>query len=155
MAVVKTKKATTREVCKAKKLAMVAKLGSAKKLPRMPKAPKAQVAQVVKLQFDVEDIFQAVREVVRLKMEVEWAKLRARRVEEGPSVLSMNAMAEAIKVLQTLMVSKRETNMQLSLELKEAQREKGHGPSKEATKAMKTQMLDPFMGKDTEAKKVR
>jgi hypothetical protein len=118
-------------------------------------APKAQVAQVVKLQFDVEDIFQAVREVVRLKMEVEWAKLRARRVEEGPSVLSMNAMAEAIKVLQTLMVSKRETNMQLSLELKEAQREKGHGPSKEATKAMKTQMLDPFMGKDTEAKKVR
>ncbi|CAK9858530.1 unnamed protein product [Sphagnum jensenii] len=67
----------------------------------------------------------------------------------------MNTMVEAIKVLQTLMVSERETNMQLSLELKEAQKEKGLGPSMEATKAMKTQMLDAFMGKYTKAKKVK
>jgi hypothetical protein len=39
----------------------------------------------------------------------------------------MNAMAETIKVLQTLVVNERENNMQLSLELKEAQKEKGLG----------------------------
>jgi hypothetical protein len=67
----------------------------------------------------------------------------------------MNAMAEAIKVLQTFVVSKKETNMQLSLELREVQREKGVGLSEEATKAMKTQMPNPFTGKDTKAKRVR
>lgn len=56
----------------------------------------------------------------------------------------MNAMVEAIKVLQDLVVNKRETNMQLSLELREAHKEKGVGPSGEAIKAMKTQMLNPF-----------
>jgi hypothetical protein len=56
----------------------------------------------------------------------------------------MNAMAEAIKVLQELVVSEREINMQLSLELKEVHKEKGVGPSGEVAKTMKTQMLDPF-----------
>jgi hypothetical protein len=53
------------------------------------------------------------------------------------------------------MVNERETNMQLSLELREAHKEKGVGPSGEATKAMKTRTLDPFMKKDTNAKRVR
>jgi len=35
-------------------------------------------------------------------------------------------------------INKRETNMQFSLELKEANKEKRVGPSGEATKAMKT-----------------
>jgi len=39
----------------------------------------------------------------------------------------MNAMAKTIKVLQTLVVNEHETNMQLSLELEEAQKEKGLG----------------------------
>lgn len=67
----------------------------------------------------------------------------------------MNAMVEAIKVLQDLVVSKRDINMQLSLELQEVHKEKGAGPSKEAAKTMKTQTLDPFPGKDTKAKKVK
>jgi len=87
-----------------------------------------------------------------LELEVEWAKFKAQQVEEGP-MFSMNAMDETIKVLQDLMVSEREINMQLSLELKEAHKEKGVGPSGEAAKAMKTQMLDLFTGKDTKAKK--
>jgi hypothetical protein len=53
-------------------------------------------------------------------------------------------------------VNERETNMQLSLELKETQKEKRIKPNKETTNlAMKTQTLDPFMGKDTKAKRVR
>jgi hypothetical protein len=58
-------------------------------------------------------------------MEMERAKHKAQQIKEGLFALSMNAMVETIKVLQTLVVSKRETNMQLSLELKEAQKEKG------------------------------
>jgi hypothetical protein len=116
---------------------------------------KAQAAQEARLQFEVEEIFQAAREAVRLKMEVKRAKLKAQQVEEGLSTLSMNAMVEAIKMLQTLVVSKRETNMQLSLELMEAQREKGVGPNGEAANAMKTQMPNLLTGKDTEAKRVR
>ncbi len=50
MAVVKTKKATTREVCEAKKLAMVAKLGSAKKLPRMPKGESEETFRPLNLE---------------------------------------------------------------------------------------------------------
>jgi hypothetical protein len=41
----------------------------------------------------------------------------------------MNTMVKAIKVLQTLVVTKKETNMQLSLELRQVQKEKGAGPS--------------------------
>ncbi len=37
------------------------------------------------------------------------------------------------------MVSERETNMQLSLELKKDHKEKGVGPSEEVVEAMKTQ----------------
>jgi hypothetical protein len=47
-------------------------------------------------------------------MELEWAKFETFQVEEGPSSLSMNAMVEATKVLQTLVVSERKTNIQLS-----------------------------------------
>ncbi len=67
----------------------------------------------------------------------------------------MNAMAEAIKVLQTFVVNERETNTQLSLELKEVQKENGVGPSGKTTKLMKTQTLDLFMGKDTRVKRVK
>jgi hypothetical protein len=48
-------------------------------------------------------------------MELEHAKFKTHQIKEGPSSLSMNAMAKTIKVLQTFVVSKRETNMQLSL----------------------------------------
>jgi hypothetical protein len=51
-------------------------------------------------------------------MELELAKFKALQVEKGPSSLSMNTMAETIKVLQTFVVSERKTNIQLSLELK-------------------------------------
>jgi len=67
----------------------------------------------------------------------------------------MNIVVEAIKVLQIFVVSKRDINMQLSLELKEAQREKGVRPNGEVAKAMNTQMLNPFTRKDTKAKRVR
>jgi len=71
-------------------------------------------------------------------MELEWAKIKALQAKDIPSSHSMNAMAEAIKVLQTPMVSKRETNIELSLELKQTQKEKGTKPNGEATKAMET-----------------
>ncbi len=90
-----------------------------------------------------------------MELGVEWAKFKAQQVEEGPSALSMNAMAKATKVLEDLVVNEKETNMQLSLELREAHKEKGAKPSGEVVKAMKTQTLNPFMGKDTKAKKVR
>jgi hypothetical protein len=47
------------------------------------------------------------------------------QVEEVLSLLSMNAMVETIKVLQTIVVSEKKTNMQLSLELKKVQKERG------------------------------
>jgi hypothetical protein len=52
-------------------------------------------------------------------------------------------------------VNEKETNMQLSLELREVQREKGVRPNGEATKAMKTQTPNPFTRKNTKAKRVR
>jgi hypothetical protein len=99
----------------------------------------------VKLQFETKEILQATREVTWMELGVEWAKFKAQQVEEGPSALSMNAMAKAIKVLQDLVASKKDINMQLSLELREVHKEKGARPSREATKAMKTQTLDPLM----------
>jgi hypothetical protein len=43
---------------------------------------------------------------------MEWAKVKAQQaMEETSSTLSMNAMAKALKVLQDMVVSKRETNM--------------------------------------------
>lgn len=90
------------------------------------------------MQLEVEEILQATREATWAKLEVEWAKFKTQQVEKGPSTLSINAMGEAIKVLQDLMVSEREINMQLSLELKEAHKEKGVGLSREVAKAMKT-----------------
>jgi len=119
---------------------------------------EAQVAkkvEEVRLQLETKEILQAAKDTVQIEMEWEWAKVRALQVEEVLSSLSMNTMVEAIKVLQTLVVNKRKTNMQLSLELKKAQKERGLGPSGEATKAMKTQIPDPFKGKDTNAKRVR
>ncbi len=79
----------------------------------------------MKLQLETNEILQATREATWLELEVEWAKFKAQQVEEGPFALSMNAMAKAIKVLQDLVVSKREIDMQLSLELREAYKEKG------------------------------
>ncbi len=109
----------------------------------------------MKLQFEVEGIFQTTRKAVQLELEAEWVKVKAQQVEEAPSTLSMNAMAKALKVLQDLVVNERETNMQLSLELRKAHKEKGVRPSREVTKAMKTQTLDFFTGKDMNAKRVR
>jgi hypothetical protein len=80
---------------------------------------------------------------------MEWAKVKAQQVEETPSTLCMNAMAKALKVMHDSMVSEKETNMQLSLELREAHKEKGVGPSREVAKAMKTQTPYLFTGKDT------
>jgi hypothetical protein len=72
-----------------------------------------------------------------LELEAEWVKVEAQQVEKAPSTLSMNAMAKALKVLQGLVVSERETNMQLSLELRKAHEEKWVG-LREVAKAMKT-----------------
>jgi Fe-S cluster biosynthesis and repair protein YggX len=55
-------------------------------------------------------------------MELERAKFKTRQGEKSPSSLSMNAMAETIKMMQTLVVNEKETNMQLSLELKKVQK---------------------------------
>jgi hypothetical protein len=44
-------------------------------------------------------------------MELEHAKVRALQVEEVPSLLSMNTMVKAIKVLQTFVVSERNTHI--------------------------------------------
>jgi hypothetical protein len=80
------------------------------------KAQVAKEARKAKLQLKAKEILQALRKVAQLEMELEWAK--ALQVETGPSSLSMNAMVEARKVLQTLVVNKKKTNIQLSLELK-------------------------------------
>jgi len=90
------------------------------------------------LQFEVEEILQDTRKAVWLELEVEWAKFKAQQIEESLFALFMNAMAKAIKVLQDLVFSERETNVQLSLELREAHKEKGAKPSGEVVKAMKT-----------------
>ncbi len=90
-----------------------------------------------------------------MELEAKWVKVKAQQVEKAPSMLSMNAMAKALKVLQDLLVNERETNMQLSLELRKVHKEKGVGPSREVTKAMKTQTPDFFTGKYTNAKRVR
>jgi hypothetical protein len=52
-------------------------------------------------------------------------------------------------------VSEKKTNIQLSLELKEVQKEKGARSNEKVAKAMKTQTLNPFTRKDTKAKKVK
>jgi hypothetical protein len=64
------------------------------------------------LQLEVEEILQAVRETTWVEFEMEHAKFKTQQVEKGPSTLSINAMGEAIKVLQDLVVSEREINMQ-------------------------------------------
>jgi hypothetical protein len=75
---------------------------------------------------------------MQLEMELEWAKIKALQAKDVPSLLSLNARAKAIKVLETLVVSERKTNIQLSLELKQTQKEKGTKPNGEATKATET-----------------
>ncbi len=109
----------------------------------------------MRLQLEAEEILQAPKEVAQLKMELEWAKFRALQVGKGPSSLSMNTLVEAIKMLQTLVVSERETNLQLSLELKKAQKEKGIGPNKKSCKGHEDPNTKSFMGKDTKAKIVK
>jgi predicted RNA-binding protein with RPS1 domain len=87
--------------------------------------------------------------MARLQLEVKWPNVKAQQAKEA---LSMNAMAKALKVLQGLVLNKRETNAQLSLELREAHKEKGAKPSRKAAKAMKTQMLNFFTKKNTRVK---
>jgi hypothetical protein len=65
-----------------------------------------------------------------LELEVEWAKVKAQQAEEPLPALTMNAMAKVLKVLQGLVLNERETNAQLSLELREVHKEKGAKPSK-------------------------
>jgi hypothetical protein len=115
----------------------------------------AKKAEEVKLQLETKEVLQVAKDTVQIEMEWEWAKVRALQVEKVLSSLSMNTMVEAIKVLQTLVVNKRKTNMQLSLESKKAQKERGLGPSGKAMKVMKSQIPDLFKGKDTNAKRVR
>ncbi len=129
-----------------------------KRVEEVKKAKEAQEAQVVKevrevrLHLEVKEIFQNVEEVVRAKLELEQAKIRVLQNKEVPSSISMHAMAKGIKVLQNLVLSERKTNVQLTLQLWKAQKEKGGWLNEEATKAMKTQMLDPCTKKDIKAK---
>jgi hypothetical protein len=58
-------------------------------------------------------------------LEVQWTKVKDQQAKEPLPVLSMNAMAKALKVMQGLVLNERETNAQLSMELKEAHKEKG------------------------------
>ncbi len=51
----------------------------------------------MKLQLEVKEIFQVIRKLTWLEMELEWTKFRAFQVEESPFSLSMDAMAKAIK----------------------------------------------------------
>ncbi len=81
-------------------------------------AQVAKEASEARLQLEAKEILQALRKVAQLEMELEWAKFKAFQVEKGPSSLSMNTMAKAITMLQTLVVNERKTNIQLSLELK-------------------------------------
>jgi len=70
----------------------------------------------------------------------------------------MHAMAKAIKVVQTIVVNQGKANVQLTLELKVTKKDKGRGlveKLQEAAKAIKTQMVKPFMGKGIKATKVR
>jgi hypothetical protein len=60
-----------------------------------------------------------------LKLEAEWAKVKAQQAKEPLLMLSMNAMAKALKVLQGLVLNESETNAQLSLGLKGSQRKGG------------------------------
>jgi hypothetical protein len=62
-------------------------------------AQVAKQAQEVKLQLEAEKILQTTKKMIWLELEVERAKFKAQQVEEGPFTLSMNAMAEVIKVL--------------------------------------------------------
>lgn len=78
------------------------------------------------------------------ELELEQAKIKVLQNEEVPLSVSMHAMAKAIKVLQSLVLSEKKTDVQLTLELWEVQKKKGVGTSGKAAKAMKTQMLDPF-----------
>jgi hypothetical protein len=95
------------------------------------------------------------KQVIQLELETKWAKVKAQQAEEPFPTLSMNAMAKALKVLQNLVLNERETNAQLSLELRKVHKEKGARPSREVAKAMKTQMLDPLTRKDIRAKMVK
>ncbi len=67
----------------------------------------------------------------------------------------MHSMAEGLKALQSIIFNQGETNAKLILTLEEAKKNKGANPSREATKAMKTQTPKSFMRKDTKAKRVK
>jgi hypothetical protein len=52
-----------------------------------------------------------------MEIELKWAKIKVLQNKKVLLSLSMHTMAEAIKVLQTLVLNERKTNMQLTLEL--------------------------------------
>jgi len=58
-------------------------------------------------------------------LEAEWAKVKAQQAKEPLLVLSMNAMAKALKVLQGLVLNESKTNAQLFLGLKGSQKKGG------------------------------
>jgi hypothetical protein len=141
-----TKKEASKEETSKDNIQVVEQLKSTSNSLKSNKEEKENMKEV-----KVEGIFQVARKAIQLELEMEWAKVKAQQVEETPSMLSMNAIAKALKVLQDLVVNERETNMQISLELKEIHKEKGAGSSGEVAKAT----LDLFMGKDTKTKRVK
>jgi hypothetical protein len=76
-----------------------------KRAQEVLEAQVTKQAREARLQLEVEEILQATREAICAELEVEWAKFKTQQVEKGPSTLSINAMGEAIKVLQDLVVS--------------------------------------------------
>ncbi len=66
-----------------------------------------------------------------MELEVEWAKVKAQQDEKSSFRVVHECHGD-------LVVNKRETNMQLSLELRKVHKEKKVGRSGEATKDMKT-----------------
>lgn len=64
-----------------------------------------------------------------MKFEWERVKIKALQGEEVPPFLSMHIMEKAIKVVQTIVVNQGEANVQLTLELKVAKKDKAVRPS--------------------------
>jgi len=58
-------------------------------------------------------------------LEVQWTKVKDQQTKEPLPVLSMNAMAKALKVMQGLVLNEKETNAQLSMELKQGLTKQG------------------------------
>jgi len=80
------------------------RMEESKRAQKVQAAQEAQVAkedQEVRLRLEVKGIFQVAKEVAWVELEVKWAKVRAQQVEEPLSVLSVNAMAKALRSYRT------------------------------------------------------